>query len=129
MVDNSSFEVGRNLAATEGAVVLRTPVLELIQYTPTTKKVHEVPLLMVPPTINKFYVLDLAPGRSTVEYLVQQGQQVFALVDNRAEVSYAEIDAPHGHDAFLLEDPRYHGVMRAYFERIAGEIARTGATR
>ena len=48
---------------------------------------------------------------------------VKALVDNRTEVSYAEIDAPHGHDAFLLEDPRYHGVMRAYFERIAGEIA------
>ncbi len=41
-------------------------------------------------------------------------------MDNRAEVSYAEIEAPHGHDAFLLEDPRYHGVMRAYFERIAG---------
>src|SRR3954453_14193978 len=47
---------------------------------------------------------------------------VKALVDNRAEVSYAEIDAPHGHDAFLLEDPRYHGVMRAYFERIAAGI-------
>ncbi|MEO5690021.1 MAG: homoserine O-acetyltransferase [Burkholderiaceae bacterium] len=48
---------------------------------------------------------------------------VKALVDNRAEVSYAEIDAPHGHDAFLLEDPRYHGVMRAYFERISGAIS------
>jgi polyhydroxyalkanoate synthase subunit PhaC len=79
MVDNSAFEVGRNLAASSGAVVLRTPVLELIQYAPTTKKVHEIPLLLVPPTINKFYVLDLAPGRSTVEYLVEQGQQVFAI--------------------------------------------------
>jgi homoserine O-acetyltransferase len=48
---------------------------------------------------------------------------VKALVDNDVEVSYAEIDAPHGHDAFLLEDPRYHGVMRAYFDRIAGELA------
>jgi homoserine O-acetyltransferase len=48
---------------------------------------------------------------------------VKALVDNRAEVAYAEIDAPHGHDAFLLEDPRYHAVMRAYFERIAEEVA------
>jgi homoserine O-acetyltransferase len=46
---------------------------------------------------------------------------VKALVDNRIAVSYAEIDAPHGHDAFLLDDPRYHGVMRAYFDRIAGE--------
>jgi polyhydroxyalkanoate synthase len=79
MVDNSGFEVGRNLGASTGAVVFRTPVLELIQYTPTTKKVHEIPLLLVPPTINKFYVLDLAPGRSTVEYLVEQGQQVFAI--------------------------------------------------
>jgi homoserine O-acetyltransferase len=52
---------------------------------------------------------------------------VKALVDNRAQVSYAEIEAPHGHDAFLLEDPRYHGVMRAYFERIAGEIAASAA--
>ena len=48
---------------------------------------------------------------------------VKALVDNRIEVSYAEIDAPHGHDAFLLDDPRYHGVLRASFERIAGEVA------
>ena len=79
MVDDSEFEVGRNLATTEGAVVLRTPVFELIQYAPATKKVREVPLLMVPPTINKFYVLDLAPGRSTIEYLVGQGQQVFAM--------------------------------------------------
>jgi homoserine O-acetyltransferase len=46
---------------------------------------------------------------------------VKALVDNRIDVSYAEIAAPHGHDAFLLDDPRYHGVMRAYFERIAAE--------
>ncbi|RZL36109.1 MAG: homoserine O-acetyltransferase [Rubrivivax sp.] len=49
---------------------------------------------------------------------------VKALLDNRLDVSYAEIDAPHGHDAFLLDDPRYHGVLRAYFERIAGELAR-----
>jgi homoserine O-acetyltransferase len=47
---------------------------------------------------------------------------VKALIDNRREVSYAEIDAPHGHDAFLLDDPRYHGVLRAYFDRIAGEL-------
>ncbi|MDI4634837.1 homoserine O-acetyltransferase [Pelomonas sp. V22] len=48
---------------------------------------------------------------------------VKALLDNKLDVSYAEIDAPHGHDAFLLEDPRYHGVLRAYFQRIAGELA------
>ena len=77
MVDKSGFEVGGNLAATPGAVVLRTPVFELIQYGAQTEQVREVPLLMVPPTINKFYVLDLAPGRSIVEHLVQQGQQVY----------------------------------------------------
>ena len=79
MVDKTGFEVGRNLAATPGAVVFRTPVFELIQYGAQTQHVREVPLLMVPPTINKFYVLDLAPGRSIVEHLVQQGQQVYLL--------------------------------------------------
>ena len=49
---------------------------------------------------------------------------VKALVDNRIAVSYAEIDAPHGHDAFLLDDERYHGVLRAYFDRVAGETVR-----
>jgi len=79
MVDSSQFSVGENLATSAGAVVLRTPVFELIQYTPTTKKVRQRPLLMVPPTINKFYVLDLAPGRSLIEHLVSSGQQVFVL--------------------------------------------------
>jgi polyhydroxyalkanoate synthase subunit PhaC len=60
-------------------VVLRTEVLERIQYRPQTGQVREVPLLIVPPTINKFYALDLAPGRSMVEYLVQNGQQVFVI--------------------------------------------------
>jgi polyhydroxyalkanoate synthase subunit PhaC len=78
-VDTSTFEVGGNLAASPGSVVLRTDVFELIQYTPTTDQVRETPLLLIPPTINKFYVLDLAPGRSMIEYYVAQGQQVFAI--------------------------------------------------
>jgi poly[(R)-3-hydroxyalkanoate] polymerase subunit PhaC len=88
MVDTSSFEVGRNIAVTPGAVVLRTEVLELIQYRPQTERVREVPLLVVPPTINKYYAMDLAPGRSLVEFLVQNGQQVFV-------ISWRNPDARH----------------------------------
>jgi polyhydroxyalkanoate synthase subunit PhaC len=79
MVDRSSFKVGENLAVTPGAVVLRTDVFELLQYEPQTSRVRAQPLLVVPPMINKFYVTDLAPGRSMIEYLVKGGQQVFAL--------------------------------------------------
>ena len=79
MVDRSAFEVGRNIAVTTGAVVLRTEVFELIQYTPQTEQVRDVPLLLVPPTINKYYALDLAADRSLVEFLVREGQQVFVM--------------------------------------------------
>jgi polyhydroxyalkanoate synthase subunit PhaC len=89
-VDTSKFAVGENLALTPGAVVLRTDVYELIQYAPQTPQVREVPLLFAPPTINKFYVLDLAPGRSLVEWLVRQGQQVFVM-------SWRNPDAQQGH--------------------------------
>jgi polyhydroxyalkanoate synthase len=79
MVDASAFEVGVNVATTPGSVVLRTDVFELIQYTPQTEQVREVPMLIVPPTINKYYALDLAPGRSLIEFLVREGQQVFIM--------------------------------------------------
>ena len=72
MVEPDAFEVGTDLAVTPGAVVLRTDVFELIQYTPQTPKVRSVPLLIVPPTINKYYVIDLAEQRSLVEHLVAQ---------------------------------------------------------
>jgi len=77
MVDTTAFAVGRDLAVTPGSVVLRTEIFELIQYTPQTPRVRTVPLLVVPPTINKYYVADLAPGRSMVEHFVASGQQVF----------------------------------------------------
>jgi len=79
MVEPDAFEVGADLAVTPGSVVLRTPVFELIQYRPATPAVRQVPLLIVPPVINKFYVMDLAPSRSMVEYLVGQGLQVFMI--------------------------------------------------
>ena len=79
MVEPDAFTVGEDLAVTPGAVVLRTPVFELIQYRPTTERVRAVPLVVVPPTINKFYVTDLAPGRSIVESYVAAGHQVFMI--------------------------------------------------
>jgi polyhydroxyalkanoate synthase len=79
MVEPDAFTVGEDLAVTPGAVVFRTDVFELIQYRPTTETVREVPLLMVPPTINKYYIADLAPGRSIVEHYVAAGQQVFMM--------------------------------------------------
>ncbi|MEZ0053328.1 polyhydroxyalkanoate synthase [Mycobacterium sp. MAA66] len=79
MVEPDAYAVGETLAVTKGAVVLQTPMFELIQYVPQTPKVRAVPLLMVPPVINKYYVMDIAPGRSMIEYFVQQGQQVFTI--------------------------------------------------
>ncbi|MGY1811614.1 PHA/PHB synthase family protein [Blastococcus sp. SYSU D00820] len=79
MVEPDAFTVGEDLAVTPGAVVLRTPVFELIQYRPSTPRVRQVPLVIVPPTINKYYVTDLAPGRSIVEHYVAAGQQVFMI--------------------------------------------------
>jgi polyhydroxyalkanoate synthase subunit PhaC len=92
MVEPDAFEVGRDLAVTPGAVVLQTPVFELIQYSPATAKVRQAPLLIVPPTINKFYVLDLAPGRSLAEYLVGSGQQVFMISWRNPDARYARWD-------------------------------------
>jgi polyhydroxyalkanoate synthase len=89
-VDTTKFSVGENLALTPGSIVLRSEVFELIQYAPQTEQVREVPLLFAPPTINKYYVLDLAPGRSMVEWLVRQGQQVFM-------ISWRNPDADQGH--------------------------------
>ena len=79
MVEPGAFEVGRDLAVTPGSVIFRTEMFELMQYAPMTEQVLEYPVLIVPPMINKFYITDLAPGRSMIEYLVGQGHQVFAI--------------------------------------------------
>jgi polyhydroxyalkanoate synthase len=100
-VDTSKFAVGENLALSPGSVVLRTDVFELIQYAPQTEQVREVPLLFIPPTINKFYVLDLAPGRSLVEYFVRQGQQVFVISWRNPDVEQGHFDFDTYADAVL----------------------------
>jgi polyhydroxyalkanoate synthase subunit PhaC len=96
MVAPDAFEVGRDLAVTPGAVARRTEICELIRYAPATPQVHRFPVVIVPPTINKFYITDLAPGRSLIEYLVSRGHQVFA-------ISWRNPDARHrdwGLDAY-----------------------------
>ncbi len=112
MVDTSAFEVGRNIATTPGAVVLRTEVFELIQYAPQTEQVREVPLLVVPPTINKYYALDLAADRSLVEFLVREGQQVFVM-------SWRNPDARHANWNF---DSYVQAILDALdaVERVSG---------
>ncbi|MEQ8822998.1 MAG: class I poly(R)-hydroxyalkanoic acid synthase [Filomicrobium sp.] len=77
--DLEAFEVGRNLATTPGKVVFQNEIMQLIQYSPSTETVHKTPLLVVPPWINKFYVLDLTPAKSFIKYVVDQGFTVFVI--------------------------------------------------
>jgi polyhydroxyalkanoate synthase len=79
MVDRRPFKLGENLAISPGAVIHRSGVFELIQYTPRRDTVYERPLLVVPPQVNKYYALDLSPGRSMYEYLLKRGIQVFTI--------------------------------------------------
>jgi polyhydroxyalkanoate synthase len=88
-VDPEAFEVGRDLATTPGTVVHRSELFELIQYTPTTASVYARPLVLVPPQINKYYVMDLAPQRSFIEYAVAQGFQMFAMSWRNAKPDHA----------------------------------------
>lgn len=87
--DDSLFEVGRNVATSEGAVVYENELFQLIEYKPLTAKVHERPLLIVPPCINKFYILDLQPENSLVRYAVSEGHRVFMLSWVNADDSLA----------------------------------------
>ncbi|MBI4723607.1 MAG: class I poly(R)-hydroxyalkanoic acid synthase, partial [Rhodomicrobium sp.] len=77
--DMSAFEVGKNLAMTPGKIVFQNDVMQLIQYAPSTESVHRIPLLIVPPWINKYYILDLTPPKSFIKWLVDQGFTVFVV--------------------------------------------------
>ncbi len=102
--DTEAFEVGRNLATTPGKVVFANDIFQLIQYSPTTDKVREVPLLVIPPWINKYYILDLTPPKSLLKYAVDQGFTVFV-------VSWVNPDERLSHKTF--EDYMLEGILTA----------------
>ncbi len=110
-VDSSGFELGRNTAATPGQVVYRSDLIELIQYEPRTDSVHEIPLLLCPPWINKYYIMDLAPGRSLIEWALDHGHTCFA-------ISYRNPDASMADTTF--EDYLFQGPLDAV--RVVREI-------
>ena len=86
----SAFEVGRNVATTEGAVVFENELFQLIEYKPLGAKVHERPMLIVPPCINKFYIMDLQPENSLIRYTVEQGHRVFVVSWRNPDASLAD---------------------------------------
>ncbi|HXY92923.1 MAG TPA: alpha/beta fold hydrolase [Acidimicrobiia bacterium] len=92
-VDRTAFRLGENMAATPGKVVYRNELIEVLQYAPQTEEVHEIPLVVCPPWINRYYIADLAPGKSLVEWSVQRGHTVFA-------VSYRNPDESMRHLTF-----------------------------
>lgn len=100
-VDNSSFEVGVNMAATPGAVVYRSDLIELIQYSPQTPTVHSVPLLFCPPWINKYYIMDLAPGKSLIEWAVKHGHTCFAISYRNPDESMSDL----GFEDYMFKGP------------------------
>src|SRR5207249_6172585 len=88
--DTEAFEVGRNLATAPGKVIYRSPLFELIHYTPTTESVLATPLVIFPPWINRFYILDLTPEKSFIRWAVDQGLSVFMVSWKSADASMVD---------------------------------------
>jgi polyhydroxyalkanoate synthase subunit PhaC len=99
--DRNAYAVGRNLGVTPGKVVYRNDLMELIQYDPQTATTYEIPLLVSPPWINKYYLMDLAPGRSFIEWAVQHGHTVFAISYRNPDESMRDVSL----DDYLIHGP------------------------
>ncbi len=114
LADPDAFKLGENIGATEGAVVYRNRMMELIQYKPTTETVHATPIVIFPPWINKFYILDLKPSNSLIKFIVDQGYTLFVVSWKNPDQSYADV----GLDAYVEE-----GIIAAIEEakKITGE--------
>lgn len=91
LADETAFKVGENIAATEGSVVFRNHMFELIQYKPTTEKVNATPIVIFPPWINKFYVMDLKPANSLIKWVVDQGHTLFIVSWINPDASYSDV--------------------------------------
>ena len=104
MTDLDAFELGKNVAVTPGKVIFQTELMQLIQYAPTTEQVYQRPLLVIPPWINKYYILDLQPKNSFIRYALDQGFTVFV-------ISWVNPDADHANKTF--EDYMVEGPLAA----------------
>ncbi len=111
LADPDAFTVGENIGTAEGEVIFRNKMMELIQYTPTTEKVHKTPLIIFPPWINKFYIMDLKPQNSLIRWIVDQGYTLFVVSWKNPDQSYADVG---------LGDYIEHGYLEAI--RVAKEI-------
>lgn len=103
-VDKEAFTLGENIACTAGQVIYKNQMMELIAYTPTTPKIYEIPLLIVPPWINKYYILDLSPQNSLVKWLVEQGFSVFLI---------SWVNPPAAHSDITFESYLKDGALSA----------------
>ncbi|MDH5795918.1 MAG: alpha/beta hydrolase [Anaplasmataceae bacterium] len=104
-VDREAFKIGHNLATTEGKIIFQNDLMQLMHYKPLTKEIHEIPLLVIPPFINKYYVLDLSEKNSFVKWLVQQGYSVFM-------ISWKNHNSPQGGETSFF-DYMEHGILSA----------------
>lgn len=114
ITDENAFTLGKNIACTPGKIVFQNDIMQLIYYTPTTTKIAQYPLIMIPPWINKYYILDLQQSNSLVQWLVNQGIAVFM-------ISWVNPDAPHRHKQFA--DYMLEGSLTAI--KIAQKITRS----